>query len=537
MNYYKSVWLGKASIKAEAPLQVILYLVIAGGLLGALFLGSAVANSRFSSLAVLFGAASGIGVCLFLKEKVWLLIPLCYTFAGKVGGGKVPFSVAEMAIMAAFGMYVVFYAMKKAPALPKAKLSDALLYINVFWILIMYIRNPAGVLIFQTDIIGGRPYVTLAIFLCAYWVLQHITIDQKINALVPILMSVSATITAALGVITQLIPSLVPVIHPLYSGVSIGSYMSEARSDYTQGENVGRFTSLQIYSVIVTNAVSSFFRPFPLLVMLRPAWSIVLYSTLLATFFSGYRSLSLYWLAVVLLASYFRNGIGDVVRICLMAVVAIAVVLCVQAGGYHLPVQMQRALSFLPGNWDTAATSSAQSSSEWRFTMWKEALTGNRYIKNKLLGDGYGYDINELKAFMQVSGVGSLLTDQQMQEYFLITGSYHSGPISAIRYAGAIGLFLITALMVSCARYAWSTIKRTRNSPFFSFALFAGIPAIYAPFEYWFIFGGYDSVYPPLIMTLALLNICSRSYDRWNMQATVQNVVSTDIDAVLYNPR
>lgn len=498
------------------PVALILFLVMVGGLFGAIFLGSSVGKGEFLYLAVGFGVAGLIGICLVLRTNIWMLIPLCLLLTGSTGGGRIPFSVSELSILLSFGMYLVFYAMKSIPKFARANFCDLLLYLNLAYLATVFLRNPVGVAFIKSHLIGGRPYFTIVIALMGYWVLQHVTPTPKQGKLVPIFVALGATATSVIGMLTAWFPQLVPIIYPFYTGLNIGSYMKESQIGGTQAEGLGRQDSLKGFAYYGGGALVSFFRPIELLLFLRPLWSVLFYGTLAAILLTGFRSGLVGWAVLVMISSYFRGGISDVLKISFAGFIGICLLMAAKTGGMDVPLPIQRAVSFiLPDLWDSPAVANAADSAEWRFEMWRVALTNSRFIKNRILGDGFGFDPAELTAFQNISSVGSMATPEQFQEYFLITGVYHSGPVNSIRNGGAIGLLLLTALMLACARYAWKVMRSAKGSPFFPLALFVGAPALYLPFEFWLVYGAYDSGYVQVLFLLPMLNLTVRGLDKW----------------------
>jgi hypothetical protein len=99
------------------------------------------------------------------------------------------------------------------------------------------------------------------------------------------------------------------------------------------------------------------------------------------------------------------------------------------------------------------------------------------------------------------------------RENFMITGSFHSGPLSTIKFIGVVGLCLYYPLMCYMAMAAWRLCKRARGTKAFTLALFVGIPIIYEPFNFVVIFGGLDSNYSQLLFWAGLLNMTQRYVD------------------------
>ena len=152
--------------------------------------------------------------------------------------------------------------------------------------------------------------------------------------------------------------------------------------------------------------------------------------------------------------------------------------------------------------------SDSSSSIDWRVMMWKEMLLTDRYIKSKMLGDGFGFSLREfqIQQAMEVTGA-------ELQDYFLVTGSVHSGPLSAIRYVGVVGLVLYTWLLIYMVRVSMKQINRARGTGFFEPALYVCLPIIYAPFGYYIIFGAFESALPHTIMSVGLLKVLTNALD------------------------
>jgi hypothetical protein len=177
-----------------------------------------------------------------------------------------------------------------------------------------------------------------------------------------------------------------------------------------------------------------------------------------------------------------------------------------------LPLNVQRSLSFLPGTWDESVVQDANDSTDWRVEMWKEALLTDIWIQNKLLGDGLGMtrqEFNYIQSFEDkvIGGaVGSgKLTLQQ--EFMMASGSYHSGPVSTIRATGYLGLIILVLAQIRLGVHAHRQILRARGTEWFPLALFIGIPRIWAPFFFVFVFGDYGPALAELLMGIAMIRI------------------------------
>jgi hypothetical protein len=99
----------------------------------------------------------------------------------------------------------------------------------------------------------------------------------------------------------------------------------------------------------------------------------------------------------------------------------------------RLPISVQRSLSFLPIEINAYARANAQSSTEWRMEMWQILLPQvPRYF---WLGKGYAIDPADLHLTTEAVKKG-LIKDY---EWALVSGDYHSGPLSVFIPLGIWG--------------------------------------------------------------------------------------------------
>jgi hypothetical protein len=226
---------------------------------------------------------------------------------------------------------------------------------------------------------------------------------------------------------------------------------------------------------------------------------------------TGYRSalIALGFYAIVAMWMWMR---GAGVIICtVFALLFMLVVPSIQSF-VPLPDQVQRSLSFLPGDWDDRIARSGEQSTEWRVEMWEAIIEGDM-IENWWIGDGFGFPRAEFEYYSFLQRTGQIRSDQ-LAEYYLITGDLHSGPLSAAKFSGITGglLYIILALMVF-----WNYLKSWRKlEPYPEFTDlrqvvgFYCILSSYIPFKFIFIAGFYDREIPTLIVSAGLCRLFSR---------------------------
>jgi len=236
-----------------------------------------------------------------------------------------------------------------------------------------------------------------------------------------------------------------------------------------------------------------------------------------AIFLSGFRSALLFALVALLLSAILRGRTKDLWTAAGVSVFALIAIISLQGTVLQLPLTMQRALSWLPGDWNPEVMADAQGSSQWRFEMWAWAWNDDRILRDRTWGQGFGLsldDMNLIASSMMAGQSGASLLGGSDRENFMITGTFHSGPLSTIKYIGLVGLALYYPLMCYMGVLAWRLCKRARHTKAISLALFIGIPIIYEPFNFVVIFGGLDSNYPQLLFWAGLLNMASNYVDK-----------------------
>jgi hypothetical protein len=229
-----------------------------------------------------------------------------------------------------------------------------------------------------------------------------------------------------------------------------------------------------------------------------------------AIFLSGFRNAFLFAMVAFVLSALLRGRLKDLwVAGCVM-LMGVVVLISLQGSVLQLPKTMQRTLSWLPGDWDPAATADAEGSSQWRFEMWEWAWNDDRIIRDRVWGQGFGLsidDMNLIASMLTAGGSGPNLLGGSDRESFMITGTFHSGPLSTIKYIGAVGLALYFSLLLYMSVSAWRLCKRARGTAAFPLALFVAIPVIYEPFQFVVIFGALEGSYPQTLFWAGLLNM------------------------------
>lgn len=485
-------------------------MITLGGIGFAMYCGTLTGKGQNNLLALILTGGLAMTILLTKQSMIWMGIPIFWNLQGQIPLLPVPFSVRDLIVMAVFAGYLGLKALKIVRRKPAFEPVDLLVLAMVLYLVSCYIRNPVGVEALGTDRVGGRPYFNVFIGVLAYWVLSRAVLPLRSLHVLVFAFIGSRLVEAMLNAITLHIPSTVPYLSQLYTGIDPTSYTrQDVRMAWAAtGESSQRQTYLSAFGGPIVLALCAYFRPLTLITPLFFVRFLLFAFGMLCVLYSGYRSLVITLFMVFVIASYFRGGRADVVRTGLIVAPLLGLLLLAQGTLIQLPVAAQRALSFLPGRWDPVAVAAARDSSEWRFHMWKQMLSTDKYIANKLLGDGFGFSQQQLRAIYSLTYTAGTL---QQQETFMITGQVHSGPISTIRFVGYVGLVVFLALLIFCAHFAWQIVRRSQPTPYFPVALFFCIPLIWEPFNFVFVFGAFDAAVPNVIMNVGLIKMLSNS--------------------------
>jgi hypothetical protein len=486
---------------------VVPAVVVLCGMLFALLAGNMTAKGQMGSLAAVFAAAAAVTTLLVLRARVWILMPILWPLTGQVQALPLPFSVRQLAVFTVAGAFIALIAFKIIRLKPSYRTVDLIMLGAVLYLGTVYLRNPVGVEALGSARIGGRPYFDVAVAVVAYFVLirSHLTAQQSL--VLPFLMMGSRAFDFLLNFVADRIPQIAPYMAEVYSGIDLNAFNASIQLT-PGGEGTQRQNYMASMGSALVLAVCSKWRPLHAINPLRFGPWLLLVGGLVLVLLSGFRSILAWCIAIFGISSYLQKGRAEILRLALIALPILVLVILLQGRLFNLPLAAQRALSFLPGHWDHVAISDARGSTKWRTDMWKEMLTSDRYIESKWFGDGFGYTQYQLDSIRRnIENLGGMA----QQENFMIQGQVHSGPVSAIRYVGYVGLGFHLILLGCVAATAWKLIRQAEITPFYFLALFIGVPLIWEPFAFVLIFGAYEHSLPEAIFGIGMLRMLENS--------------------------
>ncbi len=495
--------------------QVFLWAALLLGLAVAVMIGSAVGSSDMRTAAGVVALIPIVVIFVKLKTNIWVLIPIGWYLTGRLPWLPLPFTVRDLLFMTVIFFFTLFFATRALPWKRKVGMLDYLIYINLGYLATVYVRNPAGFWALQTEIVGGRPYFEIVLAFGAFLVLSRVQITDFIARIFPLFFVVPSWCVGLLDVFGRLVPQAAYPLSMMYSGVGSGGVTSVFQQEERLGET--RMTALQQAGSSTVLALCAKYNPITLVSPLHPFRALFFGLGLVAIFLSGFRSVILFAMVAFLLSSVLRGNWKDLWVAGAGMLLGLMVLISVQGHLLQLPRTVQRTLSWLPGDWDQAAVADAEGSTRWRVEMWEWAWNDDRIIRDKTWGTGFGLSLDDMNliasSFMAGGGGGTLLGGSD-RENFMITGTFHSGPLSTIKYIGVVGLVLYYPILCYMAVIAWRLCRRAQGTKVFPLALFVGIPIIYEPFNFVIVFGALELSYVKMLFWAGLMNMTSNYLDR-----------------------
>jgi hypothetical protein len=483
--------------------RIKVIIIMLFGVFGALYLGVSAATAQVEAVLWVVGGV-GLAVCLGLGRRIWILLPFM-TSIGLVLPIKGNFSSMLIAQVIVIGFCALLFLMRKLPMI--VRMTELEIWCIAFGLCVLqaYLRNPVGLNIFGGSSVGGRPYVMFGITFAVSVVISILKIPPN-----ELRWWVNATMLGSmanffLGALARFAPGFGSILGASFA-TDVQKDDDPSNRDAADEGAAGRSSFVRGISLDLANWICS--RVAPLSAAFHPVWGAMMAFTLIAAAYSGYRSHLAIVVFTYVVGVMYRGGLRHLVLggfLGVMALVLLAVINLI----HPLPPNVQRSLTFLPGTWEERYKLDTQQSTEWRMQMWIDALSSNRYISNRLLGDGLGMSAEqfakaEALRYAKDTGHGSFDTHR---ESAMISGDYHSGPVQTIRTCGYLGLVVLLFGLIRLAVHAHRQIIRCRNTEWFPTALFIGNTYVWFAFGWTFIFGSFNGGANALMLGAALIRL------------------------------
>jgi len=337
-------------------------------------------------------------------------------------------------------------------------------------------RGGFGLRILGSENVGGRRYVLVFAAILGFlaMIARPVPLDKSKRYAS---MFFLGTLTDALA---SALPFLGPQLYFLYLIFPIENAGS-AQGDF--GIHINRLWGLTMGCLGVFLYLLAKHGVVGTLNLRRPFRFLAFLAAVVLAALGGFRSAYVLMAMTFLLLFYMEGLVRSkyLVALLLTSITALALMF---PFAHKLPLSMQRTLSFLPIRIDPIAQYDAQTSTEWRLDIWQQVLPE---LPNYFwLGKGLGISGGDLELAMELQRRGSLSS----QEVMILSGDYHSGPLSLIIPLGIWGVIGFIWFLVACIRALYLNYvygdERLKRVNALLLAYFVARTIIY-----FFIFGGF----------------------------------------------
>lgn len=422
-----------------------------------------------NSMPVLvLGAIAAILLFVYgLGDRCWLLIPFCLPVEGNLNFLPLNFSLQETAIIIVF-CYLLFRMIfgldvgwRLGPAYVWVPLAGLLAVILYHWVS----SGDIGIKLLGGTGWGGRKYfkVLIAIF-CLPLLASFPGMKWKDLQKVPLIYFLGCFVDIVPQSITTVFPSAAPYLWRVYSGVNIQEYGATLLGNFAAETGVTRIGSLGKLGMAIGLLVVCYV---PGRTWLNPNrfWAIpvVLLGGLLCAV-SGFRNTVVKYVFSMVAGLYGSIRWYALVIFPILGIGAFAAAFT-QGKVFEYPLAMQRALSFLPGDWSPKAKVEADASSDWRGRM-KKLFYDEYFEKNPVFGVGYHFnpEIAKRETDIYLAVVQRKL--EEGDEYADVRGFMerrepHEGLVHALLVSGIVGTSFFIFFCGALLGQIYQSLRRT----------------------------------------------------------------------------
>ncbi|MBA2434082.1 MAG: hypothetical protein H0V54_03170 [Chthoniobacterales bacterium] len=412
------------------------------GLFLALVLGLYIGSSDYRP--ILLGVPAAVGLFLWFGTGQWFWpITLASSYLGGtfpiLGGSFTPFQIL---IAIGVGKFMVEDVVMRRVSFPK--MDRSLLLALAGFMIIMTghgVLDRFGMRFLGSHVWGGRNYVNVYVGLIAFFVVQTVRVDPRIWNKLPYLALAVTSFDVAIATVTTIFPALIYKIYPFYSAVGPAGISELLTGHESLGERIGAFGNFGYILIAIILASVPIWR------LLTPGNLRRMFLSVLAAVSvvsSGFRSSIANFVFTLFVAGYRDLRLGVLTVVPILAAILFALS-AINSAVIPLPKQMQRALVFLPGNWDADMVRDASASNDFRaqvWTLWWKDV----FPKQPLVGRGFGFKSSWADPTLNRPGAPDYY--QQMVE----VGNIHNGLFASLDAVGIIGTLFFVAWNVILLR-------------------------------------------------------------------------------------
>lgn len=355
--------------------QWVVWIAILFGFFGALYLGNAVGTGNHKSIYLVFLGLGGMCVALFVGQRYWLFGIACFCLnIPLVSLGIRAFELPEVGAVYLFASYLLMLAFHRNQ-LNLNRFEYLGFFLFLCLVTLTLAVNPVGLLGFGSEVGGARSYIKIYMAAATLLVLSNQIIADKDLRWVILLMILGATLGAAWALFEY-----------FFLGVSAADEADQIYSWHQILAGPPFTICLWLFARYKPSEIFSLGRPFRL--------ALVIFSILI-TFESGKRGMVASILLIPVLAAFIHGQVRYAFFLAAAVITLLSIVTMGQGGFFDLPLRAQRALMYLPADWDQEIVRMKSGGSMDTFREEMRRRAWEKAVENPWIGEGFALDLKD----------------------------------------------------------------------------------------------------------------------------------------------
>ncbi len=355
------------------------------------------------------------------------------------------------------------------------------------------LRGGIGIRSLGGEAYGGKGYITLLLAIMGYFAFTSQQIPaHRANWYVSLFL---------LSGVTMVVSNLAYVAGPafwwLFYLFPVDVAMSQVMADFViEQQIISRLSGLAFSAMAAFTFLLMRYGIRGIFDLSRP-WRLLAFVLIaVSSLFGGFRSI-IVLMASLFLVQFYLEGLFRTRLFFFLLLTGVVLGAALIPIAHKLPLAVQRSICFLPLDWDPVAKRDAVVSLEWRVEMWR--VVAPEIPKYLVLGKGYV--INPADMYLAQESARRGLASGS--EGAIVTGDYHSGPLSILIPFGIWGVMVVVWFWIASVRVLYLQFRygepRFRNINTFFLAYFVA-----RILQFLFVYGAIGSDLPTFVGILGL---------------------------------
>ena len=387
------------------------------------FVALAIGHGEFFNVGIVIGGLLAATLALVLGRNYWLMIPLAFSAelpAIPLEGRLI--ELGEAAIVICSGIFVARFALRQQ-RLTVFRMSHAAVLLYTAWAVFIFWQNPVWLSVASGELGGARFYAKIVMGCAAFIILANQQVGERESRTIIILMLIGAGISTTRNIASYYIPALGGTAALDMGAVSGGPATTD--SYYSWHQYIAGVPFLIMVLLFSRYRAKEIFT-------LQRVWApVLLVVCTVVILLSGKRAGAASIPACAMTAALIRREYGYLMLWVGGAVTAGILLVAGQGSLFHLPQTAQRALSWLPGQWDSDLESFEGGQDEFRTTL--RRLAWEKIQRDPWIGRGYRVDMALIQKTLDIGGGG--MEGQVLP--FALGSSWHN---TWLGYAADLGI-------------------------------------------------------------------------------------------------